>query len=110
MKLFTTGLAVLLLAVGVYAQSDNLSTSDRQPSDLSQQSWPSQLGQQDQHLPLQMENGAALHFDMELVKDTTEEGSATVILESAQDGDLLARHARRCRHRCRSHHHGHYRC
>lgn len=110
MKLFTTGVLVLFLAVGVYAQSDNLSTSDRQPSDLSQQPLPSQLSLQDQHVPLQIETGAALHDYLQLVEDATEDGSATVILDSAQDGDLLARHARRCRHRCRSHHHGHYRC
>ncbi len=105
MKLFTTGLAVLLLAAGAYAASDNLSPSDGRPSDLSQQSWTSQLSLQDQHVPLQIVTGAALQDYLELVEDATEDGSAAVILESAQDGELLARHRR-----CRSRHHRRYRC
>lgn len=110
MKLLTTGLVVLLLGVGVYAQSGNRIRFDGQPSDQSNlhsyQSTPLQQNFQIRYADAVLAghaNGEAVIYELGLTEGVVGASSAAVVVDSTKDRDTLARRGyrwRRCR-RCR---------
>ena len=102
MKLLTTGLVVLLLGVGVHAQSGNRIRFDGQPSDQSNlrsyQSTPLQQDFQIQYADAVLAghaNGEAVIYELGLTEGVFGASSAAVVVDSTKHYDTLARRSRR---------------